>query len=106
MKRAPAPVTIAKYLPAFVAPKNDYRQLFQCVKYTGEYGIATNTIMMLIFPSKIPAMIQNYYSREPFDGVFPDIAKVIPSEFVYGVKVTREVAGALINATSCACAFF
>lgn len=106
MKKVQAPATIAKYLPAFVTPKSDYRELFKCIKYTGEYGVATNTTMMLIFPSKIPAMLQNYYTREPFDGVFPDITKVIPTEIEYSTSISREVAGALVNATTCASSFF
>jgi len=106
MKRKPEPVQIAKYLPAFVAPKSDSRECLKCIKYTGEYGIATNTISALIFPSRIPPMIQNYYTRELFVGAFPDVAKVVPTKFEYRTKISGEVANELINATTCALSFY
>jgi hypothetical protein len=84
-----------------------YNPMFECVKYTGEFAVATDTHMMLLLPSIVPAMLQNIYNGLLSEAIYPDVCKVIPTKFEYEtellpetVEIVARVAGAMATGRS------
>lgn len=96
-----------KHLRQFTAKKNDSwkNPMFQCVLYTGEYAVATNTHVLAMIPSKVPAMLQNIYTGELSTATFPDFKRVIPDQFVCTVNLPAVKVDGLIRTLEAAMEF-